>query len=365
MGQQLHFDLAISQIHTIGPRTIRQLISYCGSSEQVFKNSRRQLLKIPGIGPEIVNKLKSKNTFEVAENCLEMMNKYDVQFYFLSSDQYPERLKHFADAPAGFFFKGQFNLNEQKTIAVVGTRTPSVYGKKMTPKIIEELQEYKPCIISGLALGIDALAHKAALENKLNTIAVLGQGLPEIYPPENRKLGLQIIEQGGLFTEFPFHKSPDPRQFPQRNRIIAMLADAVLVMESKASGGSMITANFAMDYFKDVFALPGRSGDSKSVGCNALIKSNKAALFESGHDIAEAMNWDQDEKRTIKQKTLFVELNEQEDKIFKILNDHEQLELDKLHYLSEVRIAELSSILLNLEFQGLIKSLPGKKYMPA
>ena len=365
MGQQLLYDLAISQIHSIGPRTIRQLISYCGSPQQVFKTTRKHLLKIPGIGPEMVNKLKSKTAFEHAEKIIASMDKYDVDFYFLNSDKYPERLKHYADAPAGFFFKGHFDINEHKTIAVVGTRTPSAYGKKMTPKIIEELQQYKPCVISGLALGIDALAHKAALDNNLATIAVLGQGLPEIYPPDNRKLGLKIIEQGGLLTEFSFNKSPDPRQFPQRNRIIAMLSDAILVIESKASGGSMITANFAIDYFKDVFALPGRSGDSKSVGCNALIRSNKAALFETGHDIAQALNWDQEEKRTIMQKTLFVKLSEQEDKIFRILTDHDQLELDKLHYLSEVKIAELSSILLNLEFQGLIKSLPGKKYMPA
>ena len=364
MEQQHFFDLAISQIPYVGPRTVRQLISYCGSSEQVFKSKKRELLKIPGIGLGVIEKLRSKTVFQLAEQQQELLTKHKIKFHYYLHKDYPDRLKHFADAPVAFFFKGDTTFQHKRTLAIVGTRTPTAYGHKMVAKVIKELSSYDPCIISGLAHGIDTLAHKEAMVNELETIAILGQGLPDIYPKDNRKLAIRMMEKGGILSEFPMFKSADPRHFPQRNRIIAMLSDAILVVESKAKGGSMITANFGNEYFKDVFAIPGKCGDPKSMGCNLLIKSNKAALVESGEDIANACNWDVEHDLAQKQKQLFVQLDEKEQKIFEILADHEQLELDKLHYLSSFKIAELSSILLNLEFQGLIKSLPGKKYMP-
>lgn len=362
MEQQHYFDLAMCQIKHVGPKTIRQLISYCGSSEAVFKASSKQLNKIPGIGPDLISKLKSKEVFSKTDQACKQIKRSNSQFYFYTHEDYPTRLKNFPDAPAGFYYKGKARLKAERTLAVVGTRTPTEHGKKACRDFIAELQKFKPCIISGLAIGIDTQAHKAALDNQLNTIAILGQGFPDIYPNENRKLALEIIEQGGLITEFGFNIKADPRHFPQRNRIIAMLSDAVLVVESKSSGGSIITAEFANEYYKDVFAIPGRIRDQKSKGCLQLIKSNKAALVECADDIAQFMNWDNEIKSLTKQRNLFVELNEEEQKIFKILNDLEEVELNKLHYLSEVKLADLSTLLLHLEFKGLVKSLPGKKY---
>ena len=363
MEQPNLYDLAISQIHGIGPRSVRNLISYCGTSKAVINAPKHQLMKIPGIGPEMVNKLKAKSLLIDAEKTRNLLAQYGVDFHFFTSTTYPARLKNFADSPAGFFYKGIHVFNKERTIAVVGTRTPSPQGCQMTEKVVEELAPYNPVIISGLAIGIDTIAHQSALRNNLHTIGILGQGFPDIYPPVNRKLGINMLSSGGLLSEFPFHKKADPRHFPQRNRIIAMLADALIVIESRKTGGSIISAHFANDYFKDVFAVPGRPGDLKSIGCNALIKSNRAALIDSGIDVALAMNWTQNKTFTNQQPSLFKELKPEEQKIFELLKEHNQVELDKLHYLSAIKLTELSNILLNLEFQGLIKVLPGKKYM--
>jgi DNA processing protein len=251
--------------------------------------------------------------------------------------------------------------DDLKTVAIVGTRSPSEYGKMMTDKIVADLKPFNVNIISGLAYGIDTIAHQACVNNKINTIAVLGQGLKNIYPAQNRTLAKRIMDHGSLISEFPFNTQPDRENFPRRNRIIAGMSDAIIVVESAAKGGSIITANYGNDYFKDVFAIPGKIGDKKSEGCNKLIKQNKAHLLESVADIAYIMNWEKDDPKP-KQMTLALDLDDDERRIVAFMKEEQVTNIDQMHYALELSLSNLSSSLLNLEFKGIVRSLPGKKY---
>ena len=363
MDQNLLNNIALTMVPDVGPVMAKLLISYCGSAEAVFNASKKELLKIPGVGPKTVDKLLVSDTFERAEKQMEYLSNHSGNAVVFHSDEYPQRLKHFESSPLVLYYKGKMNLNHKRTVAIIGTRKPTEQGKINCEKLIEGLKDYDVQIISGLAFGIDTCAHKKSVETNTETIGVMGHGLDILYPAENRKLVNNMISNGGILTEFPINTRPDRENFPMRNRIIASMSDVVIVVESKRKGGSIITAEFANSYNKDVFAIPGRTTDEASEGCNKLIKQHKANLLESAADIGYIMRWDEIDKTRVVQKSLFIEFNEQEQKLVDILKERDSVTIDELSHVLNLPPSNLANMLLNLEFKGAIRSLPGKKYI--
>lgn len=365
MGDHLIFSISLTQVPYVGAVTAKQLISYCGNPETVFQTPKRQLLKIPGVGEQTAQAILQFRDFDRAEKEIQFLKQHRLRALFYAEPGYPERLKHYPDAPVLLYVRGDANLNPERTLAVVGTRQPSPQGVSLCEEIVSGLAPLAPQIISGLAYGIDAAAHKAALDSSLSTVAVLGHGLDRIYPQQNQKLAFDMAEKNGaLLTEFLSETGPDRENFPMRNRIVAAMCDALLVVETGAKGGSMITANLANDYHKDVFAVPGRVRDPKSEGCNVLIKNHKANLVESAEDIAYLMQWDAPKTgKKDKQMSLFANLSSNEQKVLNLMRQLDApLSIDHISYQTQLHGSEIAAALLNLEFVGLVKSLPGKRF---
>jgi DNA processing protein len=301
---ELPYQIGLTLIEGIGDVNAKSLLAYCGSAAEVFKQKEAQLLKIPGIGSiwakSIVN---SKDVLKRAEEEIKFIEKYNIEPIFFTDENYPARLKYCSDSPVLLYYKGTADLNREKIIAVVGTRKPSEYGKEKTQEFVAELKGTGAIIISGLAYGVDVLAHKTALENGLDTVGVVAHGLDRIYPQLHDKVAKRMVGQGGILTDFMSGTNPDAVNFPKRNRIVAGLCDALVVIESKRGGGSLITATIANSYNKDVFAFPGRAGDVLAEGCNGLIKQNRAVLIENAADLLYAMQWQEIEKKTESIKT--------------------------------------------------------------
>lgn len=354
--------MALTLIPKIGDMQGKKLVAYCGSAEAVFREKKKNLLKIPGIGELLAGALGRKEHFSRAEKELDFVRQYQIQTYFYLDPGYPDRLKHCEDGPLMLYFKGKANLCQKRILSVVGTRMPTDYGKSQCGQIIRDLAEQGVMIVSGLAYGVDTTAHKASLAHGLPTIAVLAHGLDQIYPYVNRPLAEKMIENGGLLTEFMSQTKLNRDYFPRRNRIIAGMADATLVIESADKGGALITADIANSYSRDVFALPGRATDPKSSGCNQLIKSNKAALVQNAADICFMMGWEQSTPAGHIQQQLFTEMNEEEKKIYIYLEEKKEADADELYLNSGMTASKVAAILLKLEFEGLIKSIPGKRY---
>ena len=359
----LIYKLALTLIPGVGSVNGKSLVAYCGGVKAVFMEKKRALLKIPGIGEQTINAIANHNVFGRAEEELAFIEKNKIAPLFYLDKEYPIRLKQCHDSPLMLYYKGTSELNVPKVVAMVGTRKATEYGRDMCRKIIEGLVEQNVLIVSGLAYGIDTWSHKAALDNKLETIGVLGHGLDRIYPFANRALAEKMTESGGLLCEYMSNTMPDRENFPMRNRIIAGISDAVIVVEAGASGGALITAEIANSYNRDVFAVPGRIGDPHSEGCNKLIKINKAALIQSAKDISYLLNW-HDEKETKKnvQRQLFLNLSPEEEQIVNLLKEKGDLEIDTLLLETMLMPAKAASVLLNLEFEGIIRCLPGKVY---
>ena len=362
---ELLYRIALSMVPNIGSILIKNLIAYSGSAEEVFKASKAKLLKIPLVGEERAEAIVKADVMGKAEEELKYITENSIQPIFFTDAAYPERLKQCMDAPALMYFNGNANLNHPKIIAVVGTRRATDYGKDVTKRLIKDLAPYNPLIISGLAYGIDIAAHNAALENNLPTIAVLGGSLKEIYPQQHIKAAKQMMQNGGLLSEYTTFDEMHPKNFPERNRIVAGMCDALIIVESTADGGAVITANLAHGYNRDVFAVPGRSLDKASAGCNMLIKGNKAALIETGKDLIDAMMWEENNSlkpRKQAQRELFLSLNSEEQRVYDLLNEKGELEIDVLTIASGLSSGTLASTLLEMEMNSLIVSLPGKRY---
>lgn len=362
----LHYYIAIDMIPGIGSINAKRLIAYCGGAEAVFKEKKAALLKIPGIGETLSKEIAHQNVLQRAEAELAFLNKYNIDAYTFLDKEYPERLKACEDGPIVMFSKGVINFNESKVLAVVGTRNATDYGKTICEEIIGQLviQGHNPVIVSGLAFGIDICAHRAALKNSLKTVAVLGHSLDSIYPSEHKNTAKEIIGNGALVSDFPSGTKADRQNFIKRNRIIAGLSDVTLVVESAAKGGALITADLANSYNRDVAAVPGRSGDKYSEGCNRLIKTNRATMVESAQDIQELMGWEPDTgvvKHSI-QASLFTELTPEEKAVVALLENSDKESLDILALRAQMPVSKVSALLLNLEFAGLVRSLPGKQY---
>ena len=362
MDENLKYKIAISLIPHIGDMRAKRLISYCGSAEAVFSEKKAALEKIPGIGEANAKAVLTQNVFERVDEEIIFIEKNKITPLFYLDKEYPKRLTHCEDSPVMLYFKGKANLNSEKVISIIGTREATDYGKQICEKLIADLAPYNPIIVSGLAYGIDICAHKAAMENNLTTVCGLGHGLDKIYPAVHRTYAEKMLENGGWLSDFTSGTIPDRENFPRRNRIVAGMSDATIVVESKVGGGSLITADIANSYNRDVFAFPGRVNDECSVGCNNLIKQNKAALIQAAADIIYIMGWEQKLKNAPIQKQLFVELKPEEEILVNLLKEKESVNVDDICLFAKMPMSKVSSLLLTLEFSGIVKSLPGKRY---
>lgn len=347
----------------IGPVNGKKLVAYMGSPRAIFESDRKQLAKIPGINRKLVAELNSKEPLRKAERELRYIEKHNIKPLFYTDQEYPQRLRHCADSPLMIYYRGNADLNHKRMLAIVGTRSSTEYGKFMCEKIIEELKGADVIIISGLAFGIDSHSHRFALKNKMETLGVIAHGHDMMYPAQNRSLAGKMISQGGIISEWSSGVIPDKIMFPRRNRIIAGLSDAIVVVEAAKKGGALITADIGASYNRDVFAVPGRSYDIFSEGCNNLIKRNIAALADSGKAILKMMNWDiQNQEIINRQRKLFKELSSEEKMITDKLKINGPSTIDWLAVETNMPSSKLSSILLKLEFDGLVKNLPGNQY---
>lgn len=359
----LIYKIALTLIPGVGSVNGKSLVAYCGGVKAVFMEKKRLLLKIPGVGEQTVNALVNHHVFDRAEEETRFIEKYKITPLFYLDKKYPVRLKLCHDSPLMLYYKGTADLNAPKVVAIVGTRKATEYGRVMCRKLVEGLIEHNVLIVSGLAYGIDTWSHKAALENNLETVGVLGHGLDRVYPFANRSLAEKMTETGGLLSEYMSKTMPDRENFPMRNRIIAGMSDAIVVVEAGVTGGALITADIGNSYNRDVFAVPGRIGDMHSEGCNKLIKINKAALIQSAKDISYLLNWDNEkvQKKNI-QRQLFVNLTPDEELIVNTLKEKGDLDIDTLLIETAILPAKAASVLLNMEFEGIIRCLPGKVY---
>ncbi len=362
MADELLYQIALTLIPGVGDVNGKKLVAYCGGVEAVFKEKKAALMKIPGIGLFTVNKIQNQNTFKRAEQEIRFIEKFKIRSLFYTNPDYPARLLNCEDGPLMLYYKGNAELNAKRVVSVVGTRRATNYGRNICEKIITDLKAKDILLVSGLAYGIDSCAHRKSLDCELETIGVLAHGLDRIYPPQNRKLAERMLEQGGLLTEFLSQSKPDRENFPKRNRIVAGMSDAVVVIESDKRGGAMITAGLGNSYNRDVFAIPGKVGDDSSRGCNLLIRTNRAALAETGNDIAYIMGWDDKPIPSGKQTKLFVDFSEDEKNIMETIREAGEIPIDQLVIKTGMTTSKVAAALLNLEFEGIVQCLPGKLY---
>lgn len=362
MNKDLLYQIALTLVPNIGDVRAKALLETFGDAESIFKASKKTLENIEGIGTIAANSIKHFADFKICEDEIKFIEKSKIIPLFITDEHYPQRLLHCYDSPTLLYYKGNANLNASKIISIVGTRSNSDYGKNVCDKIIEDLATQNILIISGLAFGIDTIAHKASLKNKLKTVGVMAHGLDKVYPAQNKTLAVEMLSQGGLLTDFMSGTNPDRQNFPSRNRIVAGICDALIVIESSAKGGSLITAELGNSYNKDVFAIPGRVNDSRSEGCNYLIKNNKALLITSADDLLHIMNWKEAPKKIKQQRELFIELTPYEKIITDILKERENIQIDELYFKSGLSSSAVAQALLMLEMQGVVASLPGKVF---
>lgn len=361
-SEKLLAILRLQATKNVGDILAKKLITTTGSVEQVFLEKKNSLHKINGIGAHVTQHLFDENNLKRAEEELTYIQQNNISFSYFLDEDYPQQLKHCIDAPILLFKDGNINLNNNKIISIVGTRKMSSYGRDFCNELIEDLKDYNPIIVSGFAYGVDICAHKAAIKNNLQTIAVLAHGLDEIYPKTHKKYIHQVNKNGGLITEFWHDEQPMRENFLKRNRIVAGLSKATIIIESAEKGGSLVTSDIANSYNRDVFALSGRATDVYSKGCNNLIKNNQAHLLTSAQDIITMLNWDLRQTAIPKQKELFVELNSIEQKIHDYLQQNGKQLLDVIALDCNLPTYQLSSILVQMELKGVIKPLPGKMF---
>ena len=359
------YQIALTQIKGVGVAHARNLMEFMGDEEEIFKDSISKLEAIPRISKRLISEIRNPEVLRKAEKELEFVIKNNLHLIFYTDEKYPQRLNNCVDAPILMYAKGDVDFNREKVISIVGTRNSTRYGNDFSREFIKELSLKFPDvqIISGLAYGIDICAHRAALENGLSTVAVLGHGLDRIYPYVHRQTAIEITKNGALLTEYPSETNPDGHNFVRRNRIVAGMADATIVMESGTKGGSLITADIANSYFREVFALPGRIHDKMSYGCNKLISENKALLLQNTENFISQMGWEMDERKILPRQTeLFHDLTPDEEKEYEILKQDSPKQLNNLSIELNVPLTELLMTLLELEMKNIVTALPGGMY---
>lgn len=365
MQTDLLYQLALTLIPNIGPVQAKILLQHC-DAEEVFHAKKTYLEKIEGIGPIRAASIAAFKDFSRAEEEIRFIEKYKIKPLFVTDNLYPKRLLNCYDSPTMLYYKGEADLNAPKIVAIIGTRSHTDYAKQVTDNLVKTIAAQNITIISGLAFGVDAIAHKAAIKNGLPTVGILAHGLDQIYPAEHSGLAKDMIRHnGGLLTEFKSRSKPDRHNFPSRNRIVAGMSDATIVIETSIKGGSMITAELANGYNKDVFAIPGKITDTKSAGCNYLIKSNKAVLLSDTKDFLQLMGWEEvsgNKKIKKQQKEIFIELSKEEKTVINILKEKDAVSIDEINHRSGLSSSAVAAAILNLELQNVILSLPGKLY---
>ena len=360
--QELFHLLALQQVEGVGDIIAKKLINHCGSAEAVFKTKTSQIANIDGVGSILIQNLKNKSVFEKAEQELQFIKSNEIKVEYFQDENYPDRLKHCIDGPVLLFTSGNIDLKNKKIISIVGTRQITSYGMEFCRKLIEDLAPLDPVIVSGFAYGVDIFAHQLAMDNNLQTIGVIAHGLNQIYPKTHKKYVAKVEQNGGFMTEFWSSSNPDKENFVRRNRIVAGISEATIVIESADRGGSLITANIANDYNRDVFAVPGRTTDKYSQGCNNLIKIQKANLLTSAADLVYILNWDIESKAKPVQKQLFVTLEDDEQKVYDYLLKNGKELMDIIALRCDFPIYKISGMLLNMELKGVIRPLPGKLF---
>jgi DNA processing protein len=361
MSEELVFQIALELIPGVGNKGTKHLMSYCGSATEVFKSNKSKLLKIPGVGAKMAEAIKQASPFKEAEAIVKSAEKIGAEVLHYTNSDFPKRLKQAPDSPNIIYKKGAGELNPKRCIAVVGTRKATEYGKAITDKIIADLSSLDVTVISGLAYGIDIQAHKASLKNKIPTLAILAGGLDRIYPSVHKKYAEEMQEAGAIITESIPGTKPDPHLFPARNRIIAGMTDATIVVEAAAKGGALITANIADSYNRLVFAVPGDIGHTHSEGTNKLIATQRALIYTGVEDLIYHLNWDVSEKDSAPK--ILPELSESEQVIYDLLLENRSaIEIDLISMKTQIPINQVASHLLSLEFKNLVKSMPGKKF---
>ncbi|MCT7904078.1 DNA protecting protein DprA [Candidatus Ornithobacterium hominis] len=361
MENELLYQLALSYTPGIGNVNHRKLIQHFGSARKVWGLEKSEKIKIPGISAKIANAIGDNQYLELAQAELEKGKLKNIKPLEIQSENYPSLLKECIDAPPVIFTKGNVNLNEGKFLAVVGTRKMTSRGRNFIEQLIKELAAYPITIVSGLAFGVDITAHQASLENHLPTIGVMAHGLNQINPKAHTAVAGKMLETGGVVSEFSTFHQAEPQNFLRRNRIIAGLSHATIVVESRIAGGAMSTARHANAYNRDVFAMPGRITDEQSAGCHHLIKNHQAFLITEAADVLKYLGFKK-EKNQKKQRELFVELTENQSKIYECLKEKAGLHIDEISTSTGLATFQIMPILLDLELKNLIKPLPGKKY---
>jgi DNA processing protein len=360
---ELYYTLALLQVEGVGDVTAKKLIQNCGNAEEVFTSKKSQLQKIEGIGSVVIKNLQDKSVFVKAEAELKFITQENISTTYFQDGNYPERLKHCYDSPVLLFQAGNIDLQNRRIISIVGTRQITTYGMEFTKKLIEEISPLNPIIVSGFAYGVDIYAHQIAMDCGLQTIGVLAHGLNQIYPKTHKKYMAKMEQNGGFLTEFWSTSNPDKENFIKRNRIVAGISEATIVIESAERGGSLVTANLANDYNRDVFAVPGRTSDKYSQGCNNLIKTQRANLLTSAADLVYILNWElQRESQKVVQKQLFISLTDEEQTIYDYLQKTGKEMMDIIALECDFPIYRISSILLNMELKGVIRPLQGKMF---
>lgn len=363
LEEDLLYVLALQRAKGIGDINAKKLLAHCGSARELFKEKRRNIEKIFGLGKLSTQYLFDPANLKEAEEELKYIKDNTIETLYFTDNTYPERLKHCIDGPILLFKEGNIDLSLGPIISIVGTRQITSYGRDFCEKLIADLTVYNPIIVSGFAYGVDICAHKAAVKNNLQTIGVLAHGFEEIYPKIHKKYISEIHKNGGFLTEFWKNDQPLRENFLKRNRIVAGMSEATIIIESAEKGGSLVTADIANSYSRDVFAVPGRSTDMYSKGCNDLIKNNKAAILTCAKDLIEMLNWESSSnvKKSI-QKQLFVELTENEQLLYDFLTQNGKELIDLISLNCKLPIHQTTSLLFNLEMKGMVKPLPGKLY---
>jgi DNA processing protein len=360
--ENLFHLMALLRVEGVGDIMAKKLLTHFGSAEAVLNAKSAQLAAIDGVGSVLLKKLKDKSVFEKATQELQFIQNNNIDVLYFQDEKYPDRLKHCIDGPVLLFGSGNINLKNRKIISIVGTRQITSYGTEFCRKLIEDLAPLNPIIVSGFAYGVDIVAHQLAMDHDLQTIGVMAHGLNQIYPKPHKKYVAKMEQNGGFMTEFWSTSNPDKENFVRRNRIVAGMTEATIVIESADRGGSLITANMANDYNRDVFAVPGRVTDKYSQGCNNLIKTQKANVLTSAADLIYILNWDIKNDSKPVQKQLFVSLDDDEQKVYDYLlkTGKELMDIIALH--CDFPIYRISGLLLNMELKGVIRPLPGKLF---
>jgi DNA processing protein len=364
MPEELMYQIALTRIPLIGDVIIKKLLEHFGSAGNIFKAKKYELEKIETVGTVRAAALRNFRDFDAVSREIAFIEKYRIQPLFCTDPGYPQRLLHCYDSPAMLYYKGNASLNPPRIVNIVGTRHPSSYGRAVCETLVKELAAAGITIVSGLAYGIDIIAHKTALKEQAATIGVLAHGLDRIYPPAHKQIAVEMVEQGGLLTDFMSQTLPDRQNFPKRNRIVAGISDATIVIESGIRGGSLITADLANGYNRDVMCIPGRLHDSQSAGCNYLIKQNKAMLLTGAADVVDLMGWQETAKATpdVVQPGLFPELTADEQLIMSLFREKSRRHLEELYLQTRLSGSQVATAVFNLEMQSVLRSLPGQLY---